>query len=106
MQALLAEAKKESSGTNIDFGSKERPTKEIELFNTHRRINFELKEISETKSKEYEIINVIYNFQPIGEEIKGIIENKAFQFAVLFALATILLLLLLKLNSYLNSYKK
>jgi len=106
MQALLAEAKKESSGTNIDFGSKERPTKEIELFNTHRRINFELKEISETKSKEYEIINVIYNFQPIGEEIKGIIENNAFQFAVLFALATILLLLLLKLNSYLNSYKK
>lgn len=106
MQALLAEAKKESRGTNIDFGSKERPTKEIELFNAHRRINKDLKQISEDKSKEYEIINVIYNFQPIGSVIGGITKNKAFQFAVLFVLVTILVLLFLNFNRYLNSYKK
>jgi len=103
MQVMLAEARKESNGTNIDLGGVKRKTKEIELFETNRRINKDLGEIIEDKSEKYEVVNVISNFQPIGNEV---VKKEAFQLAALFALVTILGLLFLKLNSYLNNYKK
>lgn len=103
MQVMLAEARKESNGTNIDLGGVKRKTKEIELFETNRRINEDLGEIIEDKSEKYEVVNVISNFQPIGNEV---VKKEAFQLAALFALVTILGLLFLKLNSYLNNYKK
>ena len=106
MQVLLAEAKKESNGTNIDFAGEKRTTKEIELFSTNKKINEDLRDLAEYKSEKYEIINIISNFQPIGQEVSGLIKNKAFQVAALFTLAMILLLLLLKLNRYLDNYKK
>lgn len=103
MQVMLAEASKESNGTNIDLGGVKRSTKEIELFETNKRINKDLGEIIEDKSEKYEVVNVISNFQPIGNEV---VKKEAFQLAALFALVTILGLLFLKLNSYLNNYKK
>lgn len=103
MQVMLAEASKESNGTNIDLGGVKRSTKEIELFETNKRINKDLGEIIEDKSEKYEVVNVISNFQPIGNEV---VKNEAFQLAALFALVTIIGLLFLKLNSYLNNYKK
>ena len=106
MQVLLAEAKKESNGTNIDLGGDKRTTKEIELFETYRKINKDLEEIAEAKAIKYEVINIISNFQPIGKEIKAISKNKAFQLAFVFAVGMILFLLFQKLNRYLNNYKK
>jgi hypothetical protein len=106
MQVLLAEAKKESNGTSIDFAGQNKSTKEIELFYTNKRINEDLADLTEAKSQKFEIINIISNFQPIGSEVNEIIENKAFQLSFLFALLTILILLLFKLNSYLEDYKK
>jgi hypothetical protein len=106
MQVLLAEAKKESNGTSIDFAGQNKSTKEIELFYTNKRINEDLADLTEAKSQKFEIINIISNFQPIGSEVNEIIENKAFQLSCLFALLTILILLLFKLNSYLEDYKK
>ena len=106
MQVLLAEAKKESNGTSIDFAGQNKSTKEIELFYTNKRINEDLADLAEAKSQKFEIINIISNFQPIGNEVNEIIENKAFQLSCLFALLTILILLLFKLNSYLEDYKK
>lgn len=103
MQVMLAEASKESNGTNIDLGGVKRSTKEIELFETNKRINKDLGEIIEDKSEKYEVVNVISNFQPIGNEV---VKKEAFQLAALFALVTIIGLLFLKLNSYLNNYKK
>ena len=106
MQVLLAEAKKESNGTSIDFAGQNKSTKEIELFYTNKRINEDLADLAEAKSQKFEIINIISNFQPIGNEVNEIIENKAFQLSCLFALLTILILLLFKLNIYLEDYKK
>ena len=105
MQVMIEEAKKQSNGTSIDLGGEKRTTKEIELFDTNRRINIDLKKIVEDKSENYEVINVISNFQPIGYEIKGIIKNKAIQFAALGALFVILILILIKINTYLSNYK-
>ena len=94
-------------GLLLNWGCKinilQRKTKEIELFETNRRINEDLGEIIEDKSEKYEVVNVISNFQPIGNEV---VKKEAFQLAALFALVTILGLLFLKLNSYLNNYKK
>jgi len=106
MKVMLEEAKKQNSGTSIDLGGKMRTTKELELFETNREINEELEDIVKDKSEKYEVINVISNFQPIGSEIKGVTRNIAFQLSVLGALAMIFILLLIKINSYLNNYKK
>ena len=106
MQVMLEEAKKQTTGTSIDLGGEKRTTKELELFESNRKINSDLRNIAFDKSEKYEVINVISNFQPIGSEIKGVTKNKAFQLAVLGALAMIFILILLKINSYLNNYKK
>lgn len=106
MQVMLDEAKKETSGTNIDLGGDKKTTKEIELFETGRKINADLREIAKEKSNKYEVINVISNFQPVGYEIKGIVKNYAFQLGVLGAALMIFYLMILKLNVYLNNYKK
>jgi len=106
MKVMLEEAKKQNSGTSIDLGGKMRTTKELELFETNRKINEELEDIVKDKSEKYEVINVISNFQPIGSEIKGVTRNIAFQLSVLGALAMIFILFLIKVNSYLNNYKK
>ena len=106
MQVMIEEAKKQTTGTSIDLGGEKRTTKELELFETNRKINFDLKSIAEDKSEKYEVINVISNFQPVGYQIKGITKNYIFQVGLLFAGLTILFLLLIKLNKFLDNYKK
>ena len=106
MQVMIEEAKKQSNGTNIDLGGEKRTTKELELFESGRRINYDLKNIVEDKAQKYEVINVISNFQPIGYEIKGVTKNYGFLLALLGAAFMILILLLKQLNNYLNNYKK
>jgi hypothetical protein len=105
MQVMLAESKKESTGTNIDLGSEKNTTKELQLFDTNRRINKDIQKITVDKSQNYEVINLLSNFQPIGSEIKGVTHNKATQLAALGALFVIFILILIKVNTYLSNYK-
>ena len=106
MLVMLEEAKKQTTGTSIDFGGKKRTTKELELFETNVKINLGLIEVAEEKSKKHDIINVISNFQPIGHKIKGVTKNYVFIFGVLGAGLMITFLLLVKLNWFLENYKK
>jgi hypothetical protein len=53
-------------------------TKEIDLYETNRKINEDLEEIIEKKSTKYEVINVLSNFQRIGTEVKGVTKNYVF----------------------------
>lgn len=106
MQVMIEESKKQSNGTSIDLGGEKRTTKELELFETNRKINTDLEKIVEEKSNKYEVINVISNFQDIGYEIKGVTKNYAFLLAILGAGFVISVLLLKQLNTYLNNYKK
>ncbi|WP_339660433.1 hypothetical protein [uncultured Polaribacter sp.] len=105
MEVMLEEAKKQTTGTNIDLGSEKRTTKEMELFEISRKISAELEDIAIDKSEKYEVINVISNFQPIGYEIKGITKNKGFSLALLGAGLMIAFLLFIKLNKFLSNYK-
>ena len=106
MRVMIEESKKQTAGTNIDLGGDKRTTKELELFETNRKINLDLKSIALEKSRKYEVINVISNFQSIGYEIKGITKNYSFVLASLSTMGMILVLLLMQLNKYLENYKK
>jgi hypothetical protein len=106
MNVMLEEAKKQTTGTNIDLGGDKNTTKELDLFETNREINASLKNIATEKSRKYEIINVISNFQPIGAKLEGIKNNFIFLLATLCPVLMIFYLLLAQLNSYLLSYKK
>ena len=106
MQVMVAEAKKQFTGTNIDLGGEKTTTKELDLFETNRNLNSELIDVISSKSSMYEVINIISNFQPIGTEIKGPTNNYAFLLTVLCAGLMILFILLRQLNNYLNNYKK
>ncbi len=106
MEVMLEEARKQTSGTNIDLGGDKRTTKELELFETSRKINSDLKNIASEKSRKYEVINVISSFQPVGYEIKGITKNYSFLLGSLGVVTMILVLLLMQLNKYLDNYKK
>ena len=81
MQAILDDAKKESSGTNIDLGSRNKSVKELDLFDTNRKLNNDLTKIAKDKSEKSEVINIISNFQPVGYKITGLKKNYAFLFA-------------------------
>jgi hypothetical protein len=105
MKVMIEESKKQFTGTNIDLGGAKTATKELELFETSRGINEELKKISKDKSYRSEVINVISNFQPTGYEIKGITKNYGFLLGVLGGILMVCFLLLAKLNKYLNSYR-
>lgn len=106
MKVMLEEAKKISSGTNIDLGGEKGSAKELELFQTNRRINSDLKKLTEEKSEKYEILNIISSFQPIGTEVKGVLKDYKVQLALLFSGLMIVLIVLQRLNTYLNNYKK
>ena len=105
-KVLVEEAKKPTSGTSIDMGNGKKTAKELELFDSKREISKDLKDITEERAEKSEVVNVISNFQQVGYEIKGIQKNYAFQLAILFAGLMISILLLLKLNTYLNNYNK
>ncbi len=106
MAVLLEEAKKNQTGTSIDLGGTKKTTKELELFETSRKINNDLEDISKSKSEKSEVLNVISNFQPIGYEIKGIDNNYGVQIAFLGIVLMVLFLFLKHVNKYLNNYKK
>lgn len=106
MEVLLEEAKKQSTGTSIDLGSAQKSSKEIDLFETSREISKDLKKLSKDKAEKSEVINVISNFQPIGHQVKDVQRNYGFLGAIFGVSLMVLFLLFLKLNSYLDNYKK
>ena len=106
MKVMIEESKKQTSGTSIDLGGQESKTKEIDLFATNREINQDLEKIAIRKSTEYDVINVISNFQPIGTEVKGVTKNYIILLASLGGALMIFWLLLRQLNTYLENYKQ
>jgi hypothetical protein len=109
MRVMLEEAKNSKSitSTNIDLGGgAEKTTKDMEIFETSRKINYALNEVIEKKTENYEVINVISNFQPIGYEIKGVTKNYAFLLFLISSGLMIAFLLLIKLNKFLENYNR
>lgn len=106
MQVMLEEAKKSTTGTSIDFGGERKSTKEIELFEANRIINNDLKGLVIERAEKTEVLNIISGFQPVGYVIRGIDKNYITLLAGLGVGLMFFVLLMLKLNKYLNNYKQ
>ncbi len=103
---LLEEAKKTSAGTTIDLAQNNTTTdKELKLFETNLVLNNRLVDVNNDLSEKSEVINIVSNFQPIGHKVREIEKNKGFQFALVGFVLMVFALLLIKLNTYLESYK-
>ena len=105
-QAIISESKKTTQGTSIDMGGTRRVSKEIELFSTINELNSNLNSVNKDKAKSSEIINVISSFQKVGSKVGGIKKNKTIIYFFIFSFLTLLFLLLIKLNKFLDNYKK
>ena len=106
MRVMLEESKKEFTGTSIDLGGTKTSTKEIELFSTDRKINEELGSIAVAIGEKSEVINVISNFQSIGYEVKDISRNYMVICVALSLFVTLIIILLIYLNRFLDKYSK
>ena len=95
---MIEDAKNSSTGTSIDLGGSQKTTKEIELFNTDKRINNDLIKISEGIAQQSEVINVISNFQSIGYEVNNISKNYVLLSVLLSFFITLFIILLIDLN--------
>lgn len=104
--STVAASKKATSGTNIDLGSQNSRPKEVELIESNRRLIEDLNEIVKDKSEKNVVINTISSFKPIGSKITGVTKNYIFKIGLFGVVLTIIILLLIKLNTYLNNYKK
>ena len=106
MEVLLQESKKQVSGTNIDLGARGNKIKELELFETKKDINEDLNDLIRKKINQYEIINIVSNFKPIGYKIQGIANNYIYILMFTGIILVILIILLKKLNIYISNYTK
>jgi len=104
-KVLLEEAKKETKGTSIDLGGDKKETKELELFQTYRKVDNDLKNVSIERSEKSQIVNVISGFQTVGYEIKDNMKNYIFILGIAFAGIILAIILLKQLNHYLEEYK-
>lgn len=105
-KVLIQEAKKQTTGTNIDLGGRSNRIKELELFDTKADILEDLDVVTDKKIEKYEVINVISNFQSVGYKVKGLTKNYISLLAILGGALVVFVLLVFKLNTYLSNYSK
>jgi len=103
--ALLSASSKSSSGTNINLEKQNSRNKDIDLFNQTSKILNTLTGVDREKVRNGFIVRVISEFK-IGEKQGRILYRLWFRYAVLGFILTVLFLLSLKLNKYLNVYEQ
>ena len=103
---LLENAKKSTSGTNINLSAEVNKNVDIELFKINRNLDSYLTQISEKKSEKDKIINVISSFQKVGNVSGGILKSSKFIYFSIGFIAIVFILLLMKLNTFLDKYNK
>ncbi len=103
---LLAESKKENSGTNIYMSDIGNNNKEIVVFDKYMTMNQELIEVNKQLTDENEVINVVSSFNSIGMKVGGWYRN----FTIIgFSFGFFLVLIILSLkevNQLLKNYQE
>ncbi len=105
-KVLLEDAKNSTSGTNINLSGEINEHVDIELFKINRNLDSYLTEINEKKSDKDKIINVISSFQKVGNVSGGILKSSKFIYFSIGFIAMVFILLLMKLNTFLDKYNK
>jgi len=105
-KVLLAESKKEKSGTNIFMANIAANNKEVIVFDKYMTMNQELIDVNKRITEENEVINVVSSFNSIGMEVKGWYKNFAFIGFVGGFLFVLVLISLMEVNKLLIAYEK
>ncbi len=96
-----------SASTYLNFGNEQvSKNNDIELFNISKGLNDKLIEIEMLKETSEEIVNVVTNFNEAGRESNLPIETYKFKFLIFFSGTYFIWILLVRLNFYLNEYRK
>jgi len=105
-KVLLAESKKENSGTNIFMSNMASNNKEVFVFDKYMLMNQELIDVNKKLTEENEVINVVSSFNLIGMKVKGWYRNTII---LGFAGGFLLILFILsfkELNHVLSKYEE
>jgi hypothetical protein len=105
-KVLLAESKKENSGTNIFMSNIAPNNKEVFVFDKYMLMNQELIDVNKKLTDENEVINVVSSFNLIGMKVKGWYRNTII---LGFAGGFLLILLILsfkEIDHVLSKYEK
>ncbi len=106
-EVTLMEVENQSATPNtyIDFSKETNLNNDIELFNIAKELNNNLIFLEKDKEKSDEIVNVITPFNPVGNDRSTFTDSNAFVFGRFFLGAVLVLLLLKRVNQYLNKYQ-
>lgn len=105
-EVLITEAKKMETGTSITLAQGVKKTEEVELFNESLKLNEELIANNTEQAKANEILNVVSTFTRVGLKERKITSRYTFNIGLLAGLLTLVIMLLLQLNTYLLNYKQ
>jgi hypothetical protein len=105
--AIIDQAKNPIGGTNLNLSQgQDSRIKELEVFETTKRVNLDLRNLAFERSERYEIINIISDFQNVGKKVEGITKNYISLFALIGFITILGFLLIVELNKFLNNYSK
>jgi hypothetical protein len=104
-EVLLAESKKESSGTNIFMANTAANNKEFEVFEKYMSMNSQLTNVNKQLTDENEVINVVSSFNPVGMTVRGLHRNFAVIGFVVGFLFVLLVASLKEINKLLSAYE-
>ena len=105
-EVMLAESKKENSGTNIFMSNTGANNKEVVVFDKYMNMNQLLIDVNKKLTEENEVINVVSSFNAIGQKVGGWYRNHV---VIGFAAGFLLVLLMVSLkefNEMLVNYKE
>jgi len=103
-EVLITEANKQNTGTAITLAQGVKKTNEIELFKESLELNEELIDNNKEKAETTEIVNVVSTFSKIGVKERSILKKWTFVLGVSLGLVMLIVILLIRLNSYLKNY--
>ncbi len=104
-KVMLAESKKENSGTNIFMSETGSNSKEVVVFDKYMDMNQLLIDVNKKLTEENEVINVVSSFNAIGMKVGGWYRNNVvLGFAGGFLLV-LLIISLKEINRLLTSYE-
>ena len=104
-EVLLAESKKESSGTNIFMANTAANNKEFEVFEKYMTMNSQLTNVNKQLTDENEVINVVSSFNPVGMTVRGLHRNFAVIGFVVGFLFVLMIASLKEINKLLSAYE-
>ena len=111
-KVLLASSKADDSnsprtgGNTFNFAQDDNKTNEIQLLKESRIINDKLTELNDERIRLTSIINVIADFNPIGIPVTSLARNKIVIWSIIFAILSLVVIMVNELNKFLNNYKK